>query len=337
MPGHAVSASQAYFEDANGADTEVSASSNAQHDGDTFSPPLVGNDVSGCSEAIDDRISAVAARAAGYNGEKPQDGNNDNIPRDRALVIVSSSSDIAAAGQSSRRNGSRPFVLAGVLTLLGLGAAGFSYNSIAGQKENLATQAQLASVPAALPETNRIEPPSSASETNTGSLAAAAPLPQPAPAPTAQPESISVPALVPEEKTAAVTPEPAPQPSAALPEPAAIRAAAEPAPQPAQEETAPAPGAPQITPNNITAPSPAQAARSVTPSAGPARGQFVFVQRPNVNIRNAPSDRGLIIGIAQIGGRFVVARSDGEWVQVAQGPWRGWINSRFLASRLPRG
>jgi hypothetical protein len=38
-----------------------------------------------------------------------------------------------------------------------------------------------------------------------------------------------------------------------------------------------------------------------------------------------------------MGGRFVVAGREGEWVMVGQGPWRGWIHQRFLASRLPRG
>jgi hypothetical protein len=37
-----------------------------------------------------------------------------------------------------------------------------------------------------------------------------------------------------------------------------------------------------------------------------------------------------------MGGRFIVAGREGEWVQVAQGPWRGWIHQRFLGLRLPR-
>lgn len=339
MPQHAVSASQDRVEDENAVDRQGNALPDAHHEPHTFSPPLAGNDVAAFDNMVDHPISDAVAQHAGDGSEKPQDGNNDNLPSGRALVILDGSGAIAAAGQNARTNVSRPVVVIGVLTLLGLGAAAFSYNGLAEQKETSTSQAQLASVPASLPEANTIVPLRSAPETNTVSLAAASPLPEvaPAAAATAQPES-ALTAPAPQEITAAVAAEPAPQPSAVLPEPIPARAAVEPASAPAQEETPAATLAPQITPSNLASTTAAQPARSVTPlPTGPGRGQFVFVQRPNVNIRNAPSDRGQIIGIAQFGGRFVVARSDGEWVQVAQGPWRGWINQRFLGPRLPRG
>jgi hypothetical protein len=348
MPQHAVSASQGGFEDLNAADRQGNALPDAHHDAHTFSPPLAGNDVSAFDESLDHSITDAAAHAVD-NTEQPRDGNNDNIPSGQALVIMDSSTTIAAAGQSTRPRVSKPAVAIGVLTLLGLGAAAFSYNGL-GEPKNIAVPpAQLASVSPSLPEANAIVPVPSAPEATTASIAAAPPPTEvaPAPAATAQPESVLLATPVLEEKTALVAPEATPQPRAALPEPGPALAAAEPAPAraaaelaspPAQEEAPAAAVPPQITPNNLSASTPAQPARSVTPPpAGPARGQFVFVQRPNVNIRNAPSDRGQIIGIAQFGGRFVVARSDGEWVQVAQGPWRGWIKSRFLSARLPRG
>jgi hypothetical protein len=339
MPQHAVSASPGPFQNLNAADRQGDASPDAPHDVHTFSPPLAGNDVSAFDEALDHRISEAAAPAASHDIETLQDGNNDNIPSARALVILDSSTAIAAAGPSARTNMGRAVTILGLLTVLGLGAAAFSYNGLSEPKNISAPQQQLASVAPSVTETNTIAPVPSA-ETNPASTVAPV-LPSEAAsvsAATAPTRSVLPPAPVPEEKLALVTPEPAPRPSAALPESTPTRVAAEPPSIPAQEATSAAAVAPQIAPNNQPPATAAQPAPSVTPPPpSPGRGQFVFVQRPNVNIRNAPTDRSPIIGVAQFGGRFVVARSDGEWVQVAHGPWRGWINSRFLGSRLPRG
>jgi len=127
------------------------------------------------------------------------------------------------------------------------------------------------------------------------------------------------------EASRALIPSPAPPPgstrnTASAPAGEGSRLAALPGPQ-----TAPSSGPPRPP---VGLPTPA--------AQGPARGQFVFVQRPDVNIRNRPSQAGQIVGMAQIGGRFVVAGREGEWVMVGQGPWRGWIHQRFLAPRLPR-
>jgi hypothetical protein len=350
MPQHATSANQ----DNEIPAEEVKAAERPgnpflREDAQTCSPPLAGNDISAAIDA--DAAPLLEAAAVIPSGEDYREGNNDNVPSG-ALVVVDNSAALFATAQPARVRLSKPVAAAAVLAVLGLGVGVFAYSGSGERTPISPPRMQLASVPAAsaantaapsalpaAPNTNMPLP--SAPETNTISVAAAPPASEAAPAAmeTAQPQSILPPvAALKEEKTAAVAPELTPQPSAALPEPAPALATTVPASPPAQEESPTAAAAPQITPNQLSPATPAQPARSVTsPPAGPARGQFVFVQRPNVNIRNAPSDRSPVIGIAQFAGRFVVARSDGEWVQVAQGPWRGWINQRFLAPRLPRG
>jgi len=63
---------------------------------------------------------------------------------------------------------------------------------------------------------------------------------------------------------------------------------------------------------------------------------IVFLQRPGVNIRSAPSANGTVVGTARKGMRFEVTNREADWVQVESGLLKGWINSQFLAPNEPR-
>jgi hypothetical protein len=59
---------------------------------------------------------------------------------------------------------------------------------------------------------------------------------------------------------------------------------------------------------------------------------IVFLQRPGVNIRSAPSASGRVLGTAPKGMRFKVTNLEGDWVQVESDRFTGWIKSQFLAA-----
>jgi hypothetical protein len=59
---------------------------------------------------------------------------------------------------------------------------------------------------------------------------------------------------------------------------------------------------------------------------------IVFLQRPGVNIRSAPSANGRVLGTAPKRTRFKVTNREGDWVQVESDRFRGWIKSQFLAA-----
>jgi hypothetical protein len=347
MPQHAVSAGQDQVEDAIADQGPKSALPACSDDAYTFSPPLAGNDVSSAEpeNAAPLPPEPVAKEAA--VDERP-DGSNDNIPSDRALVVPESCALVVPVTRSTRPWAAKSAAAIGVLAVLGVGVAAFSYLGSAEPKKGSPPRMELASVPPLLPQAEARAPQPSAAETNTRSIAVA---PQPETIPTASAESAAQP-----EPT--VPPPPAPELTAPLPEntvqpqsaPApraeavAPRAIAETPPRPATEPRiaalpnpeAPRPPAPIPNQPSAEAPPPASS-RSVAlspPALG--RGQVAFVQRPGVNIRNAPAHDGEILGSAQMGGRFIIAGREGEWVQVAQGPWRGWIHQRFLGPRLPR-
>ena len=63
---------------------------------------------------------------------------------------------------------------------------------------------------------------------------------------------------------------------------------------------------------------------------------IVFLQRPGVNIRSAPSANGRVLGTAPKRTRFKVTNREGDWVQVESDRVRGWIKSQFLAANEPR-
>jgi len=64
--------------------------------------------------------------------------------------------------------------------------------------------------------------------------------------------------------------------------------------------------------------------------------EFVFLQRPGVNIRSEPSTKGRVLGTAPKGTRLKVTTREGVWMQVESGRLKGWINSQFLAPNEPR-
>ena len=63
---------------------------------------------------------------------------------------------------------------------------------------------------------------------------------------------------------------------------------------------------------------------------------IVFLQRPGVHIRSAPSASGSVLGTAPKGTRFTATNREGDWVQVDSNRFKGWINSQFLAPNDPR-
>src|SRR5262249_6122183 len=69
----------------------------------------------------------------------------------------------------------------------------------------------------------------------------------------------------------------------------------------------------------------------------PGRNRDVlFLQRPTVKIRSAPSTSGTVVGTAPKGTRFEVTNREGDWVQVERGRLKGWISAQFLAPTAPR-
>jgi hypothetical protein len=62
---------------------------------------------------------------------------------------------------------------------------------------------------------------------------------------------------------------------------------------------------------------------------------IVFLQRPGVHIRSAPSTTGRVLATVPKGTRFKVSNREGDWVQVESDRFNGWIRSRFLAANEP--
>jgi hypothetical protein len=58
---------------------------------------------------------------------------------------------------------------------------------------------------------------------------------------------------------------------------------------------------------------------------------ILFVQPPRVNIRSTPSPNGSVLAIALKGTRLKVTSRQADWVQVQNGPLRGWVKAQFLA------
>ena len=84
--------------------------------------------------------------------------------------------------------------------------------------------------------------------------------------------------------------------------------------------------------------SPEVAPSAVTPQTTSAaqNRDLVFLQRPGVNIRSAPSGNALVLGTAPKGTRFTATSREGGWVQVENTGLKGWINSQFLAPNKPQ-
>jgi uncharacterized protein YraI len=64
--------------------------------------------------------------------------------------------------------------------------------------------------------------------------------------------------------------------------------------------------------------------------------ELVFLQRPGVNIRSAPTGKAPVLGTAPRGTQFTPTGREGDWVQVENTRWKGWINSQFLAPDEPQ-
>jgi hypothetical protein len=65
---------------------------------------------------------------------------------------------------------------------------------------------------------------------------------------------------------------------------------------------------------------------------GLARSEdILFVQPPRVNIRSTPSPNGSVLAIALKGTPLKVTSRQADWVQVQNGPLRGWVKAQFLA------
>ena len=61
----------------------------------------------------------------------------------------------------------------------------------------------------------------------------------------------------------------------------------------------------------------------------------MFLQRPGVNIRSAPSLTASVVGTAPTGTQFTATSRQGDWVQVESTRWKGWISSQFLGPDKP--
>jgi hypothetical protein len=80
------------------------------------------------------------------------------------------------------------------------------------------------------------------------------------------------------------------------------------------------------------------AASAVTPqrTSTAQNPELVFLQRPSVNIRSAPTGNAPVLGTAPRGTQFTATGREGDWVQVENTRWKGWINSQFLAPDKPQ-
>ena len=111
--------------------------------------------------------------------------------------------------------------------------------------------------------------------------------------------------------------------------------------QPAPTVTVPEPSRAAsgvVPPASVTEASPQVAPSAVTPQTTSAaqNRDFVFLQRPGVNIRSAPSGNAPVLGSAPKGTRFTATSREGDWVQVENTGLKGWINSQFLAPNKPQ-
>ena len=112
--------------------------------------------------------------------------------------------------------------------------------------------------------------------------------------------------------------------------------------QPAPTVAEPSPGASGVVPSPDVAASLTAAASpqvgAVTPqtTSTAQNPDLVFLQRPGVNIRSAPSANAPVLGTAPRGTQFTATGREGDWVQVENTRSKGWINSQFLAPDKPQ-
>ena len=143
------------------------------------------------------------------------------------------------------------------------------------------------------------------------------------------------------------SPQPSPQTASSKPV-QSLQAPPQPSPQTAssEPETSPDPSVAVAWPDlpaSITVDTskvaPAAPSRTDTPRPTVSSSQkldTVFLQRPGVNIRFAPSTNATVVGKAPKGMSFTATKREGDWVQVESDQFRGWIKSQFLAPNKPR-
>ena len=128
------------------------------------------------------------------------------------------------------------------------------------------------------------------------------------------------------------------QSSSGTPEPSSptsVESSSETPVQPVPTVLEPSRGASGVVPSpNVAASLTAEGTPQVAPSAV-TPPDLVFLQRPGVNIRSAPSGNAPVLGTAPRGTRFTATSREGDWVQVENPNWKGWINSQFLAPNKP--
>ena len=191
--------------------------------------------------------------------------------------------------------GSRRKLIAGAAVIAALGVAGLTYVFLAWPGAN---------APAETAESSAITAQSS-SET-------------PAQAAVNVPEPFSPPRV----ESSSETPV---QPAPTVPEPSREAFGAAPAPAAPASVAAAASPQPQAAPSATTPPT-----TSVVENE-----ELVFLQRPGVNIRSAPSLNAPVLGTAPRGTQFTATSRDGDWVQVENTRLKGWINSQFLGPNKP--
>ena len=106
----------------------------------------------------------------------------------------------------------------------------------------------------------------------------------------------------------------------------------------------PSPGASSVVPSpevpaSLTAEASTQVAASAVAPQTTSTAQnpdFVFLQRPGVNIRSGPSGNAPVVGTAPKGTQFTATGREGDWVQVESTRLKGWISSQFLAPDKPQ-
>jgi Bacterial SH3 domain len=122
--------------------------------------------------------------------------------------------------------------------------------------------------------------------------------------------------------------------------PTAVESSSKTQVQPAPTVPEPSRGASAVVPpaSLTVEASPEVAPSAVTPQTTSAaqNPDLVFLQRPGVNIRSAASANAPVLGTAPRGTQFTATGREGDWVQVENTRWKGWINSQFLAPDKPQ-
>jgi hypothetical protein len=124
--------------------------------------------------------------------------------------------------------------------------------------------------------------------------------------------------------------------------PTAVESSSKTQVQPAPTVAEPSPGASGVVPSpDVAAPLTAAASPqigAVTPqtTSTAQNPDLVFLQRPGVNIRSAPSANAPVLGTAPRGTQFTATGREGDWVQVENTRLKGWVNSQFLAPDKPQ-